>query len=167
MTERATRDETAEAEALARRCAAAMFARDAASQSLGMEIVSAGPGRCVVKMPVRDDMINGHGTIHGGVTFALADSAFAFACNSRNVATVAHCCTISYLSPARRGDLLIAAATERTLVGRTGVYDIAITEEVSGRAIAEFRGQSRALRGEVLDPDGGPNETQHREQSDG
>lgn len=137
-------------DALARACAEAMFGRDAASRMLGMEILSAGPGFCRLRMPVRADMINGHGSAHGGITFALADSAFAFACNSRNRATVAHCCSISFLTPARLGDILVAEAKERALAGRTGVYDISITEEGSGRAIAEFRGQSRAVRGEVL-----------------
>lgn len=140
-----------EDDALARACADAMFARDAASQMLGMEVLSAAVGRCRVRMPVRKDMVNGHGTVHGGITFALADSAFAFACNSRNAATVAHCCSISFLSPARLGDILVAEARERALVGRSGVYDISITEEKSGCAIAEFRGQSRTVRGEVLE----------------
>ena len=103
-------DRTAAAERLARRCAEAMWADDAASQRLGMKIEAVGPGTAVLAMAVTGDMVNGHGTCHGGFIFALADSAFAFACNSHNQRTVAQHCAITFLAPARRGDVLTATA---------------------------------------------------------
>ena len=128
--------------------AAAMWAEDRASQALGMEVVEVGPGRAVLRMTVREDMVNGHGIAHGGFVFTLADSAFAFACNSRNRVTVAQACDIVFVAPARRGDLLVADARERTAFGRNGIYDITVTR--GDEVIAEFRGRSRQLSGTIL-----------------
>ena len=120
-----------------------MWAEDAASQALGMEIAAVGPGTATVSMTVRDDMVNGHAIGHGGFTFTLADSAFAFACNSYNRRTVAQSCTITYLAPTRLGQLLVAEATERSRVGRSGIYDI--TVRCGDQVVAEFRGTSREI----------------------
>jgi acyl-CoA thioesterase len=137
------------AQALAQECADAMYARDRASQALGMRIVSVAPGYAVMTMTVRADMLNGHATCHGGFIFALADSAFAFACNSHNLTTVAAGCTIEYLAPAREGDLLTATGRERTLAGRSGIYDIDVTNQ-HGATIAVFRGKSARIKGHVI-----------------
>jgi acyl-CoA thioesterase len=139
-----------EAQALAERVASAMFARDLASQALGMRIVSVGAGQAQLSMPVRADMLNGHLTCHGGFIFSLADSAFAFACNSYNLTTVASGCTIEFVAPARENDLLTAVARERSASGRTGVYDIEVTNQ-HGAAIAFFRGKSYRIKGHVID----------------
>ncbi len=136
-------------QALAEAVGAAMYARDPASQSLGMTLDAIGPGCARMSMPVRADMLNGHATCHGGFIFTLADSAFAFACNSHNHVTVGAGCTIDYLSPGREGDVLTAAASEQTLAGKTGVYDVAITNQ-DGRTIALFRGKSHRISGEVI-----------------
>ena len=107
-------------EVVAERSAAAMWAGDRASQALGMEIVEVGPGRAVLRMTVRDDMVNGHAIGHGGLTFTLADSAFAFACNSYDRRTVAAGAEIRFLAPTRLGDVLVATAVERSREGRHG-----------------------------------------------
>jgi len=138
-----------DAQALAQRCADAMYARDSASQGLGMRIVKVAPGFAVMTMTVRADMLNGHATCHGGFIFALADSAFAFACNSHNLITVAAGCTIEFLLPAREGDVLTATGRERTLAGRTGIYDIDVTNQ-NGATIAVFRGKSARIKGHVI-----------------
>jgi len=135
----------AEAQALAERVAAAMFARDAASQAMGMTIADIGPGRAEMRMTVREDMLNGHAICHGGFIFTLADSAFAFACNSYNLTTVASGCAIDFIAPAREGDVLSASAHERSASGRTGVYDIEVTNK-RAEPIAFFRGKSSASR---------------------
>lgn len=137
------------AQALADATALAMFARDAATQSLGMQIVRMGPGTAQLTMRVRADMLNGHQTCHGGFIFALADSAFAFACNSHNRNTVASGCSIDYLAPGREGDVLSAHALEQSRAGRTGVYDIVVTNQ-DGVRIALFRGRSYQISGEVI-----------------
>jgi acyl-CoA thioesterase len=103
-------------------------------------------------MRVRDDMTNGHGTAHGGFIFALADSAFAFACNSHNVRTVAHACDIVFVAPVHEGDVLVADATERHRFGRNGIYDIRVTRDDD--VVAEFRGRSRTIGGPVVAADG-------------
>jgi acyl-CoA thioesterase len=144
------RDAAAVAQTLAEECARAMWRRDRASQALGMRLDEVGPGRAVMVMSVRADMLNGHGSCHGGYIFALADSTFAFACNSRNRVTVAAGCHIDYLAPAREGELLRAEGVERTLGGRTGIYDITITNP-SGATVALFRGKSHALQGAVIE----------------
>jgi acyl-CoA thioesterase len=139
-----------EAQALAERVAAAMYARDLASQVLGMRIVRVGAGCAELSMRVRADMLNGHLTCHGGFIFSLADSAFAFACNSYNLTTVASGCTIEFVAPARENDVLTAFARERSVSGRTGVYDIEVINQ-DGAAIAFFRGKSYRIKGHVLD----------------
>jgi acyl-CoA thioesterase len=136
-------------QALAEAAGAAMFARDPASQGLGMKLVEIRPGYARMTMPVRSDMLNGHQTCHGGFIFALADSAFAFACNSHNHATVGAGCTIDYLAPGRLDDLLTAEAIERTLAGKTGIYDVDVTNQ-EGKMIATFRGKSHRVAGEVV-----------------
>jgi len=136
-------------QALAEAAGAAMFARDAASQALGMKLVEIRPGYARMTMPVRSDMLNGHQTCHGGFIFALADSAFAFACNSHNHTTVGAGCTIDYLAPGRMEDLLTAEAVERTLVGKTGIYDVTVSNQ-EGKMIATFRGKSHRVAGEVV-----------------
>lgn len=136
-------------EQLARACADAMFSRDLASQRMGMRLLDTGPGSAKLAMPVREDMIQGHGTCHGGFLFALADSAFAFACNSYDEATVAIGCSIDYVAPARLGDELTATASEQSRSGRTGNYDVRI-ENQHGQLIALFHGKSYKVRGTVL-----------------
>ncbi|HEK0907742.1 hydroxyphenylacetyl-CoA thioesterase PaaI [Pseudomonas parafulva] len=136
-------------EALARACADAMYARDRATQGMGIELLEAGPGSAAVRMTVRADMIQGHGTCHGGFLFALADSAFAFACNSHDEATVALGCSIDYVAPALLGDQLTATAHELVRKGRTGLYDVRL-ENQRGELVALFHGKSYKLRGSVL-----------------
>jgi acyl-CoA thioesterase len=126
-----------------------MYSRDQATQGLGITLLDVGPGRARLSMPVRADMLQGHGTCHGGFLFALADSAFAFACNSHDKATVAQGCSIDYVAPALAGDLLSAAATELSRKGRTGLYDVRIQNQ-RGELIALFRGKSYQVRGTVL-----------------
>lgn len=133
---------------VARRSAAAMWADDPASRGLGMRLVSVAPGRAVLEMPVRGDMVNGHGIGHGGFTFALADSAFAFACNSHNRRTVAKECTIRYRAPVREGDLLVAEAVERSRTGRDGVYDVVV--RCGDTVVAELTGHSREIPGTLF-----------------
>ena len=130
---------------LARACAEAMWKDDNASQGLGMEIVRVGPGEAVLAMTVRPDMVNGHAIAHGGFIFLLADSAFAFACNSRNERTVAAQCNIAFIRPGKLGDRLVATAKEISKTGRSGIYDVHVT--VDDVAIAELRGHSRAIGG--------------------
>ena len=138
-------------DARAARAAQAMWEADEASRWMGMALGPVGPGRAEVTLTVAARHCNGHGTCHGGVVFALADSAFAFACNARNQATVAMHCVVSFLAPARAGDALTARARETHLEGRNGIYDV----EVSGPGgpIAQFRGMSRAVRGTVFEED--------------
>jgi acyl-CoA thioesterase len=140
----------AEAQALADRVAQAMWARDDASQRLGMRIVAVAPGRAELAMAVRADMLNGHAICHGGFIFTLCDSAFAYACNSYNLNTVASGCSIDFLAPAREGDVLAAIAHERSMAGRTGVYDIEVTNQ-RGEPIALFRGKSYRIKGHVVE----------------
>ena len=125
--------------------ARALFANDRASQTLGMALVAVEPGIATVTMTIRPDMTNGHGICHGGFIFALADSAFAFACNSHGPATVAAAVTIDFLSPAKIDDVLTAVAKERWRGGRTGLYDLSVTR-ADGTLIAHARGRSHRLR---------------------
>jgi len=141
----------ASAQALAERVATEMYDRDDASQNLGMRVVHVAPGVSEVAMAVRADMLNGHAICHGGFIFTLADSAFAYACNSYNLTTVASGCAIDFLAPAREGDLLIARARERSASGRTGVYDVEVDNQRSER-IALFRGKSYRIKGHVIEP---------------
>lgn len=136
---------------LAEDCARAMFSRDQASQNLGMKIQSVRPGCAVLTMPVDQRMIQGLGACHGGYLFTLADSAFAFACNTYDKATVASGCSIEYMAAAREGDELTATARERVRGSRTGVYDIEITNQ-DQLTVALFRGKSYQVRGSVRDP---------------
>ena len=138
-----------QAQALAEAAAAAMYERDEATQALGMKIERVSPGYAMLTMQVRKDMLNGHKTCHGGFIFALADSAFAFSCNSYNRNTVAAGCSIEYLVPGREGDLLTAEAVEQVRSGKTGVYDVAVTNQ-DGVRVALFRGKSHEIKGEVL-----------------
>ena len=142
-------DAQALAQQLATDVAQAMWGRDHATQALGMSIVAVAPGSATIAMPVRQDMLNGHGMCHGGFMFTLADSAFAYACNSYNQNTVASACAIDFLAPARQGDVLEAEAVERSRAGRTGVYDITVKVR-GGKTVALFRGKSYRIEGEVM-----------------
>ncbi|MEC7616071.1 MAG: hydroxyphenylacetyl-CoA thioesterase PaaI [Pseudomonadota bacterium] len=133
----------------ARAVAEAMIGKCGLSQSLGMKIIDAGPKYSVVEMVLEDRHLNGFSIAHGGAIFALADTAFAHACNSDNVVTVAQQCQINFLQPGRAGDLLTATAKGRTHSGRTGIYDVTITGS-DGGVIAEFRGMSCKLRNPVI-----------------
>ena len=126
-----------------------MYARDNASRMLGITLDSIAPGRAQMTMRVRPDMCNGHGICHGGLIFTLADSTFAFACNSYNVNTVASGCTIDFLAAAKSGDVLTARAAMRQQGSRIGVYDISVSNQ-KDEAIALFRGKSYRLKGDVL-----------------
>lgn len=121
-----------------------MFAADEASRHLGIDLRMAGDGTAVAYMAVTAQMVNGHGMAHGGYLFLLADTAFAGACNSHGPVTVAAGADITFVAPARQGDLLVATAHERTRYGRSGVYDVTIQR--GDEVIAEFRGRSRTLR---------------------
>jgi acyl-CoA thioesterase len=127
----------------------AMWANDRASKMLGMQVVAIGPGSATLTMTVRDDMLNGHDLCHGGLIATLADSAFAFACNAYNEVTVASGFDIHLTGGARRGDVLTAVATELSKGGRTGVYDIAVSNQ-RGEAVAAFRGRSYSIKGKPL-----------------
>jgi len=128
-----------------------MWAGDTASQALGMRVTAIGPGCATLEMPVRADMLNGHQTCHGGLIATLADSAFAFACNSHNEVTVASGFSIDLVAPGRLGDVLVADAREFHRAGRTGVYDITVTNQ-RGERIAVFRGRSYTLKGRPVLP---------------
>ncbi|NEA36120.1 hydroxyphenylacetyl-CoA thioesterase PaaI [Streptomyces sp. SID13031] len=136
---------------LATKVAAAMWADDAAVVGLGMRLASVSDGIAVFEMKVRDDMVNSHGIAHGGFLFALADSAFAYACNSGNQVTVAQAADIVFIAPAQRGDLLTAEARQRTQYGKNGIYDVTVRR--GDDVIAEFRGRSRQLSGTIVKED--------------
>lgn len=127
----------------------AMYARDSASRMLGMTLDSIAPGRAQMTMRVRPDMCNGHGICHGGLIFTLADSTFAFACNSYNVNTVASGCAIDFLAAAKSGDALTARAEMRQQGSRIGVYDISVSNQ-KDEVIALFRGKSYRMKGDVI-----------------
>jgi|SRR6185295_7671572 len=137
------------AQALAERVVRAMYERDAASRGLGIEIIEVRPGFVRATMLVRPDMVNGHDIGHGGFIFALADSAFAFSCNSYNTITVAAGATIDFLAPAHQGDRLMATAAELWRSKRTGLYEVTVTNQ-QGTVIALFRGRSHQLKGPVV-----------------
>jgi acyl-CoA thioesterase len=134
---------------IADKVARAMLAGEGTGPAWGIEIEEAREGYARIRMSVRADMLNGHGTAHGGMIFALADSAFAYACNGRNLRTVAAQASIVFLDAAREGDVLIAEAKEQALVGRSGVYHVSVTA-ADGRAVAEFQGFSRSVGGPVI-----------------
>ncbi|WP_299202973.1 hydroxyphenylacetyl-CoA thioesterase PaaI [uncultured Tateyamaria sp.] len=136
----------------AQRCADTMWATDEASQALGMRIVYIAPGAATLTMQVRKHMLNGHGICHGGMIFTLADSAFAFACNTYNQITVAQQNQITYLAPGKADEVLTATATETARQGRSGTYDVTVTG-ADGRQIALFRGLSRTITGTHFDED--------------
>ena len=140
----------AEAQALAELAGKTMYERDPASRALGMKLSEIRPGYALMTMAVREDMLNGHRTCHGGYIFMLADSAFAFACNSYNHNTVGAGCTIDYIAPGREGELLVAEAIEQALTGKTGVYDVKVSNQ-DGRLIALFRGKSHRVGGLVAE----------------
>lgn len=133
-----------DAQAVAENVRDVMLADDAASRMLGLQITEISPGRAVATMTVRPDMLNGFAICHGGLIATLADSAFAFACNARNALTVASGFGIDIVKSAKLGDLLTATASETSLAGRTGLYDITVTNQ-RGELIAMFRGRSHRL----------------------
>ena len=136
-------------QAPAERVVHAMMAKDAFSQMMGMEIVDVRPRGSTVRMTVRPDMVNGFGVCHGGVAFSLADSAFAFACNTYDQRAVAQHCAVTFLQSGREGDVLSAHALERTRAGRSGIYDVTVRRG-DDTIIAEFRGHSRTIAGRLL-----------------
>ena len=137
------------AAAIARACADAMWAEDEASRVLGMKLLRVAPGEAEISMPVTADKVNGQKICHGGFIFLLADSAFAFACNTYNERVVAQHCAVSFLRPAQLGDVLTARAREVHCGGRSGIYDVTVTRE-DGAMIAAFRGHSRVIDGTWL-----------------
>jgi acyl-CoA thioesterase len=139
-----------EADKLAQRIAETLLQREGTGSVWGITIDEAREGFARIQMTLRDDMLNGHGIAHGGMIFSLADTAFAYACNSRNESTVAQNATISFLAPARGGDVLIAEAREASRSGRSGVYQVSVKTD-DGRVIAEFTGLSRTTGGPVID----------------
>lgn len=136
-------------QALAEAVAKAMWSRDRAANALGMRIDQVRQGYARLSMPVRGDMVNGHHICHGGLIFSLADTAFAYACNSYNKNTVASACNIDFLAPGKEGDTLSAEAVEMSASGRTGVYDVTVRDS-AGKTIALFRGKSYRISGEVI-----------------
>jgi acyl-CoA thioesterase len=138
-----------DADLLAVQCVDTMWAEDGASQAMGMQIVSVREGCAVVSMTVRETMVNGHGMCHGGMIFSLADSAFAFACNSQNLVAVASGACIDYLRPAFTGNELTASASVVNQGKKNGLYDVVVSDQ-DNRIIAQFRGRSARIRGAVL-----------------
>jgi len=135
---------------LARKVGETMFAVDSASRDfMQMELLSCEPGRAVMRMAVREAMLNGHKICHGGLIFTLADSTFAFACNSHNRVAVAAGCSIEFLKPAHLGDMLTCEGVEQTLQGRHGIYDMKVMNQ-RGEVIAMFRGKSAQIQGTVV-----------------
>lgn len=136
---------------VARRCAETMYAKDNVAQDLAMEIAEIAPGRARLRMTVADSMVNGFGIAHGGYVFLLADSAFAYACNTHDAVTVAASADVVFVAPARAGDVLEASAVERTRYGRSGIYDVTVRRVADGAIIAEFRGGGRSRDQRVLE----------------
>ena len=144
---------TAQARDLARRVGEAMFADDRASRdTMGMELLACEPGRALMRMAVQERHLNGHRICHGGFIFTLADSTFAFACNSHNRVTVAAGCSIEFLRPGQLGDVLTCEGLEQTLSGRHGIYDMKVTNQ-HGQVVAMFRGKSAQIQGTVVPED--------------
>ena len=142
-------DVPADPQVLAEAVGQGMYSIDSATQAMGIVLEMIAPGESRMRMTVRRDMLNGHQTCHGGFLFAFADSTFAFACNARNQSTVAAGCTIDFLAPGFEGDVLTAHAKERSLSGRTGIYDVTVTNQ-DGKALALFRGRSYRIKGQVI-----------------
>lgn len=134
----------------AEKSSTAMWQNDHASKWLGMSLVEVREGSAILELTVEKHHCNGHGNCHGGVIYSLADSAFAFACNSRNQSTVAQHNSITYLAPGLLGDRLTAHAKETSLIGRNGIYDVHVTNQ-NGNVIAEFRGCSRTIKGQLFE----------------
>ncbi len=134
---------------LAQATAQHMYGQDKATQGLGITLIDIHPGHARMQMTVRGDMLNGHGMCHGGFIFTFADSSFAFACNSYNVQTVAAGCSIEFLAPAFEGEVLTASASEQSKSGKTGIYDVVVTN-ADGKKIALMRGKSHQIKGEVI-----------------
>jgi len=141
-----------EADALARRVAEHLLSREGTGPAWGIEIEEVREGYARIAMIVRADMLNGHAIAHGGMIFALADTAFAYACNSRNVSTVANQASIVFLAPAKEGERLVAEAREAALAGRSGVYQVTVSNR-AGKKIAVFQGLCRSLNEPVLTGD--------------
>ena len=127
-----------------------MMADDRASRHLGIELLEIGPGRATMSLAIRPELTNGHGICHGGYIFLLADTSFAFACNSHNQRTVAAGCSIEFLAPAHEGDILTAEAVEEHRAGRHGIYDIRVHDQ-HGKLIAMFRGKSATIKGQFFE----------------
>ncbi|WP_329520287.1 hydroxyphenylacetyl-CoA thioesterase PaaI [Spirillospora sp. NBC_01491] len=151
---------------LARRCAETLYARDRAAQHLGIEIAEIAPGRARLRMTLTGTMVNGFDIAHGGYLFLLADTAFAYACNTHDTVTVAAAADVVFVAPARTGDVLEATAVERTRYGRSGVYDVTVRRVQDGGVIAEFRGNSRSRDERVLPP-GVPGEAKNAGSAEG
>jgi acyl-CoA thioesterase len=149
MADRSARPSPAQAQRIAELVRDSMFRDDAASQALGMQIEAVGPGHARVTMTVRADMLNGFGICHGGVITTLADSAFACACNSHNELTVASGIVVDFLAPAHEGDRLVAECHEVALTGRTGVYDIKVSNQ-HGKTVVVMRGRSHTMKGKPV-----------------
>ena len=145
--------DSADANAVAEACAKTMWLEDRASQGLGMSLQRIAPGEAVISMTIRRDMTNGHGICHGGFIFTLADSTFAFACNTYDQRTVAQQCAVTFIQPVREGETLTAHAVERTRAGRSGIYDVTVRDG-SNKVVAEFRGHSRTISGRLLAANG-------------
>src|SRR5688572_33074698 len=144
-----------DARALATQVGETMFAADRASREfMQMELVACEPGRAVMRMVVREPMLNGHKICHGGLIFTLADSTFAYACNSHNKVTVAAGASIEFLKPAHLGDVLTCEGVEQVLQGRHGVYDMQVTNQ-RGETVAMFRGKSATIQGSIVPEEGG------------
>jgi len=137
------------ADAIGAACARIMLAGDRVSRALGVALVSAGAGRAVLEMTVREDMLNGFGTCHGGILFTFADTALSCVCNSHNQRSVAHHCSIVFLRPGKLGEHLVATATERSRIGRIGIYDVSMVDE-AGAVIGEYFGHAREIEGKVV-----------------
>ena len=143
-----------DAGAIARACAERLWAEDAASNALDMQLISVEPGRATIAMTITDKMVNGHNICHGGYIFTLADTAFAYASNTTDQRHLAQQCAITFIAPGKLGDRLISKGVERHRAGRSGIYDITVTRE-DGTVIAEFRGHSRTIEGKILSGDKG------------
>ena len=139
-----------DAQRLAEAAAQALMARDHASDALGIKLLEVRPGYARMQMSVRGDMVNIHGSAHGGMVFTLADTAFGYACNTHNKVAVASNCGIDFLRPAHLGDILTATAMEQAMIGRNGVYDVRV-ENNRGELVALFRGKSAQIRGTVTE----------------
>ena len=145
----AAQTEPPSAQQIAERCAAILWQEDHAARGLGVDLLEVGPGMARLRMTVRPDMVNGHGSCHGGFIFTLADCAFSYACNSENHRAVASGADISFLAPAHIGDRLTAHGCVRSQGGRSGIYDVAVSNQ-EGRTIALFRGRSTRVRGQFF-----------------